>query len=87
MGKAYSGYTDEELKKLDKFVRDNTIDRFGPVRVLAPRLVVEVEFDAVQLSTRHKSGLAMRSPRFHRIRWDKPVAEADEVEVLRGMVE
>jgi len=87
VGKAYSGYTDEELKKLDKFVRDNTIDRFGPVRVLAPKLVVEVEFDAVQLSTRHKSGLAMRFPRFHRIRWDKPVAEADEVEVLRGMVE
>ncbi|MDF3076035.1 MAG: ATP-dependent ligase, partial [Alphaproteobacteria bacterium] len=84
VGKAYSGYTDEELKKLDKFVRDNTIDRFGPVRVLAPKLVVEVEFDAVQLSTRHKSGLAMRFPRFHRIRWDKPVAEADEVEVLRG---
>jgi DNA ligase-1 len=87
VGKAYSGYTDEELKKLDKFVRDNTIDRFGPVRVLAPKLVVEVEFDAVQLSTRHKSGLAMRFPRFHRIRWDKPVAEADEVGMLRGMVE
>ena len=87
VGKAYSGYTDEELKKLDKFVRDNTIDRFGPVRVLAPKLVVEIEFDAVQLSTRHKSGLAMRFPRFHRIRWDKPVAEADEVEVLKQLID
>ncbi len=91
VGKAYFGFTDEELKQLDKFVRDHTIDRFGPVRaVTATRdegLVVEVAFEGLQRSTRHKSGLAMRFPRFNRIRWDKPSAEADTLgtlEVLLG---
>ena len=78
VGKAYFGFTDEELKQLDKFVRDNTIERFGPVRsVRADRdfgLVLEVAFEGLQRSTRHKSGVAMRFPRISRIRWDKPAA-------------
>ena len=90
VGKAYFGFTDEELKQLDKFVRDNTTDRFGPVRaVTATRefgLVVEVAFEGLQRSTRHQSGIAMRFPRINRIRWDKPAAEADELGVLEGML-
>ncbi len=87
VGKAYSGFTDEELNQLDKWVKSHATERFGPVRALPPQLVVEVAFDAIQLSSRHKSGLAMRFPRFHRIRWDKPADEADRVETLRGLVE
>jgi DNA ligase-1 len=86
VGKAYSGFTDKELVELDRWVRRNTTDRFGPVRAVTPELVVEVEFDAVQRSTRHKSGVAMRFPRFHRIRWDKPAAEADRLETLVAMI-
>jgi DNA ligase-1 len=91
VGKAYFGFTDEELKQIDKFVRDNTIERFGPVRsVRADRgfgLVFEVAFEGLQRSTRHKSGVAMRFPRINRIRWDKPSAEADTLETLEGMLE
>ncbi len=87
VGKAYFGFTDEELRRLDKWVRDNTVERFGPVRAVKPGLVLEVAFDAVHPSTRHKSGLAMRFPRIHRIRWDKPAAEADKVETLEAMIE
>ena len=87
VGKAYFGFTDQELKQLDKWVRDNTLERFGPVRAVKPGLVVEVAFDAVQRSPRHKSGLALRFPRIHRIRWDKPVSEADRVETLEGWIE
>ena len=86
VGKAYSGFTDAELKKLDKFVRDNTTDRFGPVRAVKPELVFEVAFDAVQPSSRHKSGIAMRFPRIHRIRWDKPAKEADHLDTLLTLV-
>jgi ATP-dependent DNA ligase len=86
VGKAYSGFTDEELKRLDRWVRNNTVDRFGPVRVLSPALVAEFEFDSVHESTRHKSGLALRFPRFHRIRWDKPANEADEVATLKKLM-
>jgi DNA ligase-1 len=86
VGKAYFGFTDEELKRLDRWVRDNTVDRFGPVRAVSPGIVLEIAFDSVHRSTRHKSGLAMRFPRVHRIRWDKPPAEADHVEVLEKMV-
>ncbi len=82
VGKAYFGFTDEELKLLDKWVRDNTVERFGPVRAVEPGLVLEVAFDAVQHSSRHKSGLAMRFPRISRIRWDKPAAEADGLPAL-----
>ncbi len=87
VGKAYFGFTDDELKELDKFVRNNTIDRFGPVRSvranLEEGLVVEVAFEGLQVSTRHKSGVAMRFPRFSRIRWDKPTKDADTLEVLK----
>ncbi|MEO1265782.1 MAG: ATP-dependent DNA ligase, partial [Pseudomonadota bacterium] len=87
VGKAYSGFTDEELRKLDRWVRNNTIDRFGPVRSVTPGLVLEVAFDSVHQSTRHKSGVAMRFPRIHRIRWDKPAEEADRLETVLGMIE
>ncbi len=86
VGKAYSGFTDSELIELDRWVRRNTIDRFGPVRAVAPSLVLEIAFDAVQISTRHKSGVAMRFPRVRRIRWDKPAAEADRLEALQALI-
>ncbi|MGH6865329.1 MAG: cisplatin damage response ATP-dependent DNA ligase [Methyloceanibacter sp.] len=86
VGKSYFGFTDEELKKLDAFVRNHTVDSFGPVRQVEPKLVFEVAFDSVHSSTRHKSGLAMRFPRIHRIRWDKPAEEADRLETLAVMV-
>jgi DNA ligase-1 len=90
VGKAYFGFTDEELKQLDKFVRDNTIERFGPVRsVTATKdkgLVLEIAFEGLQRSPRHKSGIAMRFPRIHRIRWDKPAADADRLEALEALL-
>ncbi|MEM7743414.1 MAG: cisplatin damage response ATP-dependent DNA ligase [Pseudomonadota bacterium] len=86
VGKAYSGYTDEELLVLDKWIRTHTTDRFGPVRAVAPEVVLEVAFDAVQRSTRHKSGIAMRFPRIKRIRWDKPAEEADRLGTLEAMI-
>ncbi|PZF78817.1 ATP-dependent DNA ligase [Aestuariivirga litoralis] len=86
VGKAYSGFTDEELAALDRFVRQNTIDRFGPVRSVTPKLVLEIAFDAIQQSSRHKSGIAMRFPRVSRIRWDKPAEEADTLETLKGLM-
>ena len=87
VGKAYSGFTDEELGRLDRWVRDHTVKRYGPVREVAPGLVLEIAFDAAHRSTRHKSGLAMRFPRVARIRWDKPFLEADRIETLERMVE
>lgn len=86
VGKAYSGFTDEELKWLDKFVRDNTLNRFGPVREVEKSLVLEVAFDSIHASKRHKSGLAMRFPRISRIRRDKPAEEADRIATLLAMV-
>ena len=86
VGKAYFGFTDEELRELDRFVRKHTTQRFGPVRQLAPKLVVEVAFEGLNASSRHKSGLAMRFPRIARIRWDKPAEEADRLETLRAML-
>ena len=86
VGKAYFGFTDEELLWLDRFVRTHTLERFGPVREVEKSLVLEVAFDSIHASKRHKSGLAMRFPRIARIRTDKPAAEADRVETLRGMV-
>jgi DNA ligase-1 len=86
VGKAYSGFTDEELVRLDRFVRQNTVERFGPVRAVAPKLVLEVAFDAIQPSARHKSGIAMRFPRISRIRWDKPAREADTLESLKALI-
>jgi DNA ligase 1 len=87
VGKAYFGFTDKELLEIDRWVRTHTVESFGPVRAVAPELVFEVAFDAVQKSTRHKSGVAMRFPRIHRIRWDKPGAEADRLETLLAMIE
>jgi DNA ligase-1 len=90
VGKAYFGFTDEELKRIDKFVRDNTIERFGPVRVVKANrdfgLVFEVAFEGLQRSTRHKSGVAMRFPRINRLRWDKPARDADELATLEKML-
>ncbi len=83
IGKAYFGFTDEELKELDKFVRNNTTKRFGPVREVKKELVLEVAFDSAHESPRHKSGIALRFPRIHRIRWDKPVQEADTIESMK----
>jgi DNA ligase-1 len=91
VGKAYFGFTDEELKKIDKFVRDNTIERFGPVRsVRADKdfgLVLEIAFEGLQRSARHKSGVSMRFPRVNRIRWDKPAREADELPALEKLLD
>jgi DNA ligase 1 len=87
VGKAYSGFTDEELRRIDRFIRENTLQKFGPVRSVKAELVFEVAFDAINLSGRHKSGVAMRFPRISRIRWDKPAAEADTLETLMKLVE
>ncbi|PZO76214.1 MAG: ATP-dependent DNA ligase [Mesorhizobium amorphae] len=91
VGKAYFGFTDAELKQIDKYVRDHTIDRFGPVRsVKATRdsgLVLEVAFEGLARSSRHKSGIAMRFPRVSRLRWDKPPAEADRIEALEMLLD
>jgi DNA ligase-1 len=76
IGKAYFGFTDAELKELDKWVRNNTVQSFGPVREVRKDLVFEVAFDSAQQSSRHKSGVALRFPRISRIRWDKPAHEA-----------
>jgi len=86
VGKAYFGFTDEELKWLDRFVRNHTVARFGPVREVEKSLVLEVAFDSIHPSKRHKSGLAMRFPRISRIRTDKPAAEADTIGTLRRLV-
>jgi DNA ligase-1 len=82
VGKAYSGYTDEELTRLDRWIRNHTVGRFGPVREVERGLVLEIAFDAAQRSTRHKSGVALRFPRVSRLRWDKPAAEADRLDTL-----
>ena len=90
VGKAYFGFTDEELLQIDRYVRRNTTDRFGPVREVVHEpdqgLVLEVAFEGLQRSTRHKSGLAMRFPRINRLRWDKPPGEADRLELLETMI-
>jgi DNA ligase-1 len=90
VGKAYFGFTDEELLQIDRFVRRHTIERFGPVREVVHEadqgLVLEVAFEGLQRSTRHKSGVAMRFPRISRLRWDKPPGEADRLETLERML-
>ncbi len=91
VGKAYFGFTDEELKLIDKYVRDNTVERFGPVRSVRAEpghgLVLEVAFEGLNRSTRHKSGVAMRFPRISRLRWDKPAGEADRIETLTALLD
>ncbi|RYD50609.1 MAG: cisplatin damage response ATP-dependent DNA ligase [Sphingobacteriales bacterium] len=86
VGKAYSGFTDEELKKLDAWIRKHTTARFGPVREVEKSLVFELAFDSVHVSNRHKSGYALRFPRVNRIRWDKPAGEADTMDALEKLV-
>ncbi|MBU75289.1 MAG: ATP-dependent DNA ligase [Rhodospirillaceae bacterium] len=85
VGKAYSGFTDAELRALDKWVRAHTTNRFGPVREVEKLLVVELAFDSAHDSPRHKSGVALRFPRINRIRWDKPAGEADTLETIRNL--
>ena len=87
VGKAYFGFTDAELLELDRWVRAHSTERFGPVRAVEPGLVLEVAFDSIHRSNRHKSKLAMRFPRVHRIRWDKPANEADRLDALEKLVE
>jgi DNA ligase 1 len=87
VGKAYFGFTDQELVFLDRWIRNHTVARFGPVREVEKAMVLEVAFDAAQLSNRHKSGVAMRFPRIARIRTDKPAGEADRLESLMALVE
>ncbi len=87
IGKAYFGFTDEELKQLDKWVRNNTVQAFGPVREVRKDLVLEVAFDSAQVSGRHKSGVALRFPRINRIRWDKPANEAATIADMQVFVE
>ncbi len=85
--KAYSGLTDAEFMEITKYVRSNTIERFGPVRSVTPNLVFEIAFEGIQESKRHKSGVALRFPRMHRWRKDKHPKEANTLEDLKGMLE
>ncbi|MEO1141169.1 MAG: cisplatin damage response ATP-dependent DNA ligase [Pseudomonadota bacterium] len=87
IGKAYFGFTDEELKQIDNWIRKNKLQRFGPVQEVKKELVFEVAFDSAHRSTRHKSGFALRFPRIHRIRWDKPANEANLLSDLEKLVE
>jgi len=87
IGKAYFGFTDAELKQLDNWVRNHTIQSFGPVREVSKELVFEVAFDSAQVSGRHKSGVALRFPRINRIRWDKPASEAGTLEEMQVFLE
>lgn len=91
VGKAYFGFTDEELRRLDKFVRDNTVERFGPVRAVRADkdfgLVLEIAFEGLARSLRHKSGVAMRFPRINRVRWDKPARDANELRDLMKLID
>ena len=87
VGKAYSGFTDQELVWLDRWIRNHTTNRFGPVREVERGLVLEIAFDAAQRSSRHKSGVAMRFPRVARIRRDKPPEEADRLETLLAIID
>ena len=91
VGKAYFGFTDDELKEIDRFVRRNTVNKFGPVREVTHEadtgLVLEVAFEGLQRSTRHKSGVAMRFPRISRLRWDKKPGDADRLETLEKMLD
>jgi len=83
--KAYSGLTDEEFKAVDRVIRANTLEKFGPVRSVKPSLVFEIGFEGIQRSPRHKSGVAVRFPRMLRIRHDKPLHEADTLATLLAL--
>jgi DNA ligase-1 len=85
--KAYSGLSDREIRQVDRFIKRNTLEKFGPVRSVKPELVFEIAFEGIQESSRHKSGVAVRFPRIQRWRTDKKVEDADTVEILRGLIE
>ena len=85
--KAYSGLTDAEFLEITRYVRSNTIERFGPVRSVTPNLVFEIAFEGIQESKRHKSGIALRFPCMHRWREDKHPKEANTLEDLKGFLE
>jgi DNA ligase 1 len=84
--KAYSGLTDEEIRRVDQFIRRNTLEKFGPVRTIKPELVFELHFEGIQRSSRHKSGIAVRFPRMYRWRTDKKAEEADSIETVRSLL-
>ncbi len=86
IAKAYSGLTDAEIRDVDRFVRQHTIEKFGPVRTVQPELVFELAFEGIQLSSRHKSGIAVRFPRIARWRKDKPASEADSLESVKALL-
>ena len=86
VAKAYSGLTDAEIARVDTFVKKNTTDKFGPVRAVKPEMVMEIAFEAIQLSPRHKSGIAVRFPRIVRIRDDKTPDQADTLDQLKGLL-
>jgi len=85
--KAYSGLTDEEIRAVDRWVKQNTIEKFGPVRSVKPELVFEIAFEGIAKSTRHKSGIALRFPRINRWRKDKPIQDANTLEDLVKVLE
>lgn len=85
--KAYSGLTDAEIRQVDRFVRDNTLQTFGPVRMVKPELVFEIGFEAIQRSSRHKSGVAVRFPRILRQRDDKTIEQADSLQSIYDMLD
>ncbi|MGV7244566.1 ATP-dependent DNA ligase [Caballeronia sp. M23-90] len=85
--KAYSGLTDEEMRKVDAIVRKTTIEKFGPVRSVTPTLVFEIGFEGIQASPRHKSGIAVRFPRMLRWRTDKQIDDADTLTMLKGFLD
>jgi DNA ligase-1 len=84
--KAYSGLTDSEIREVDRYVRENTLEKFGPVRSVTAQLVFELAFEDIQLSKRHKSGIAVRFPRIARLRRDKTPDQADSLESIRSMM-
>jgi DNA ligase-1 len=86
IAKAYSGLTDDEIRRVDTFVRNNTTDRFGPVRAVKPELVFELAFEGIQSSKRHKSGIALRFPRMARWRHDKKPHDADHLSMLQTLL-
>ena len=84
--KAYSGLSDGEIREVDRFIQRHTLERFGPVRSVQPELVFEIAFEGIQVSNRHKSGLAVRFPRILRWRRDKKMKDADTIETLRSLL-
>ena len=86
IAKAYSGLTDDEILRVDAFIRHNMIEKFGPVRTVKPELVFELAFEGLNRSKRHKSGVAVRFPRILRWRTDKPASDADTLDTLRVLL-